>query len=612
MRSMRPVPVYVALAMMAGCQSTLSALDLHPPEQVSVNVGPDLAEIQFSAVERATSYRIYYTSDPTLDTATAELRDTTVPQSLPLQSGSTWRIAVSAWSGLEESALSPVVLAVPLAAGPTFPALPDVVIEGSAGERLGVNLAALDYDGDGTDDLAVASSGTDGIVRIHRGRRGGPDSQPLGAFGPVPEGFGGLLGADVDGDGLEELILGEPGYDDPGNGPDNGHVVGFFGNPFFPGEVAFQFSSSPANSLGGSVLAALGDVNADGFADFASAEPGGAHQVRVYFGADDFGLTDVVLPVAHGGDIRLAGGDVNGDGYPDLLVSSPDAPDGYAALHLGLASGLFDETPVWSATLTAGSRFGETVAVVGDMDGDGADEVAVGAPGAGRLLVYSWENSGTIEAFVDSSGGAGFGARVVAAGNPNATRARRSPYDDLFVADKSFAGDAGFVSFYSSEGRTDRGYVEEWSATGAPGEQFGEALATGDFDGDGAPDLAVGAPMADVGPDALAGEVRVYLARRYDGPVVSAGPTLSEQQGFRVYLGGSGFIDPVRGQSHVCTWKWDDATPNTVLDPCDAGALGDVEHVYATPGNYHPVLRVESPLGAGEAATTVYVRDLDD
>lgn len=615
MRSM-PSRGFMALAILAaGCESKLSAPILRPPEQVSVNVGPEIVEIQFSAVEGATHYRIYYTSDPTLEAATAAFRETAVAEIIPLQSGATWRIAVSAWSGVEESDLSPVLSAAPLAAGPTFPEGPDVVIKGQAGDRIGVNVAALDYDGDGADDLFIASGDTSGTVRIHPGQRGGPDVQSRGEIGSsTTDGtFAlGMAGVDIDGDGLEELIVGEAGFDEGGGGPDNGRLFVLRGRPLLPSGIPYQFVSPLPSSFGGSSLAALGDVNADGFGDFASAEPGGPHQVRVFLGDGEFGISDVALPVANGGDIRVAsGGDVDGDGIPDLLVSSPDAPDGYCALHLGTASGLFDETPSWTSVLTAGSRYGEGLSFVGDMDGDGADEFAVGAPGTGQVLVHSWTDDAPV-AFVYAAEAVGFGRRIVAAGNPDGSRALRNPFDDLFVADPSVAGDSGAVRFYASSGRTNQGYAEVWSATGAAGERFGEAVVAGDFDGDGAPDVAIGAPMADVGLDALAGEVRVFLARRYDGPVVSAGPTLSEQQGFRVYLDGAGFVDPVRGQSHVCTWIWGDATPNTILDPCDGEALQAVTHPYESPGEYHPVLRVESPLGAGEAATTVHVRDLDE
>ena len=98
-------------------------------------------------------------------------------------------------------------------------------------------------------------------------------------------------------------------------------------------------------------------------------------------------------------------GYVNGDGFDDVIVGAPrfysgEAGEGAAFIYPGTFLGLFP-IPFWSLELNqAGARFGSSVAGAGDINGDGCDEMIVGAPyydngetSEGAVFVYDLGSS---------------------------------------------------------------------------------------------------------------------------------------------------------------------------------------------------------------------------
>jgi hypothetical protein len=216
-----------------------------------------------------------------------------------------------------------------------------------------------------------------------------------------------------------------------------GGTAGFAAEPVFklsrPGEEDFGLS-----------VAAVGDLNADGTADFAVGAPG-AGKVIVFDGASLAELFSLTGPgaAAYFGRFVAPAGDFDGDGTPDLIAAAPGtssvmSPPGYLSIISGAS-----RQEIWRATgQTSARSFGTAAAVIGDVNGDGRPDVLVGEPG---------------------TEGASPGAAYVFSG---ALDGPGSPPDLLFVHDDS-----------------------------PPGANLGRAVAaTGDLDGDGVPDYVLGAP----------------------------------------------------------------------------------------------------------------------
>lgn len=372
-----------------------------------------------------------------------------------------------------------------------------IIVGPAAADATGNAVAMLgDVNGDGLGDIAVGvSDGTGpGDVYVVFGTEtpSAVDLDALGAGGFVVSGgasFGMSVGAagDVNDDGLQDIIIGEPQADG------DGIAVVVFGksdnNPVDStalGSGGYRLEASSADGEFGSSVAGVGDVDGDGYDDVAVGArlSGGDGRVFVFYGKTDTDtLTEDTLAMDATAGISITAsedagwvghsvagaGDVNGDGRPDILFGAP-AHDIDGELSAGRAFLVYGSTELASMTtddLVAGtggisfageSQFdfaGWSVGAAGDLDRDGFADVVIGVqgiddpvPNGGRAYVL-------------------YGAADLVGGS---------------LADFP-VGDGGFVL-----------------AGDAFGDSAGHAVhGSGDFNGDGFDDLALGLP--EVGPD---------------------------------------------------------------------------------------------------------------
>lgn len=298
----------------------------------------------------------------------------------------------------------------------------------------------------------------------------------------------------------------------------------------------WKMGSGQQGSMFGCAIDFLGDVNADGYDDVVvgtceynlldgstvtKSKVGAAY---VYYGAQNFAAktnTDWSL-LGDQADAKLGStvsGYINehqsvGIKYADLLIGTPfynneeKTNNGRVSLYLGSVSGL-TSSPVWEVFgENSAALFGSAIDNAGDVDGDGYDDVIIGAPrptNVGYAYVYHNSASGLPSSFSwkvsDDKGGSSFGATVAGVGDVN-----KDGYDDVLVGaptrkvliDGIFQS-AGCVFLYqgSSSGLVT---TPSWeSCSNQPGSMFGASVAAaGDMNGDGFADFLVGVPFYSV------------------------------------------------------------------------------------------------------------------
>jgi disulfide bond formation protein DsbB len=352
----------------------------------------------------------------------------------------------------------------------------------SAGVAVGAPVQA-DFNGDGTDDLAVGIPGEDidattdaGAVQVIYGTVGGlarPGNQffhqDVPGIGDIPEEgdeFGRTLtGGDFNGDGRDDLAVGVPFEEVGGVGA--------------AGAVQVLYGTAAGLSAAGDQLWHQGESGI-----FGEPEVG-----------DFFGLS-------------VSSGDFNADGRGDLAVGIRDE-DGDVAVNVGAVqviygtiagldnpgnqlwhqdvSGIFDEAE-------EGDEFGNSLAV-GDFNGDGRADLAAGVQNED---LDGAANAGAVHVLYGSTGGG-----LARAGN------------QLWHQDVS---NANGVVYDSAEA----------------GDGFGHTVAAGDFNGNGTADLAAGVTFEDLGALGDAGAVQV-LYGAFGGGLTPANNQLWHQDESGIY-----------------------------------------------------------------------------
>ena len=386
--------------------------------------------------------------------------------------------------------------------------------------------AAGDVNGDGFDDVilgAPGEKGSDGAAYVLFGKATGLNFTNLyglsAADGFKIVGKPGLADSaglsvsgpgDVNGDGYDDIIIGAP-Y----GASDAGEAYVIFGKATGFGTIdlsnlaasaGFVIQGAAAGDHAGFSVSAAGDFNGDGFDDILVGVPDAdnnhelAGEAYVIFGkANGFGTINLGNLAAsagfaiygddtadHAGFSVSAAGDVNNDGYDDIIIGAPendnirdgvrtiDAGESYVIYGRASGFGTIDLTNLSSADgfiiqgAAADDQAGFSVSGAGDVDGNGFDDLIVGAP-------------------YNNHGGSNAGAAYVVSGSLEFARDVANDFNGDGRSDILWRNDDGRLTNWL--GITNGGYFDNAANALTDVPTSWHVAGTGDFNGDGRDDI---------------------------------------------------------------------------------------------------------------------------
>ena len=360
-------------------------------------------------------------------------------------------------------------------------------------------------------------------------------------------------------------------------------------NPMSIADADYHFIGEDAGDQLGRI-SPLGDVDGDGLDDFIIGTPstsGGINTddtgtVYVILGSSlaenpsiNISNADYVLYGENGGEQAgmyiAGGGDVDGDGKGDILIAAPEyngTTNSEGRVYLILGSSLDPANPSFGlnsadyifAGGTANDRIGDSIAFAGDVDGDGKDDILIGtlrnnSNGENAGTVYLFKGSsitltGTTAININSADYTFIGenngdqaTKVASAGDidndgkddfligaPNFSDGASSPAGRVYVVLGSSlsgltSGGTGSVTVSLPGSNT---YITGTTSSG----YFGSAMASGDFNGDGYSDIVIGDYLTDVNSVETGGARIFYASLLTSG---GTGPLYDTSASFSLY-----------------------------------------------------------------------------
>ena len=369
-----------------------------------------------------------------------------------------------------------------------------------------------DLNADGMDDLVYTDPDGNGTISIHYGSPSGvnalADRILVGSFSDSNLGTGIAIG-DFNCDGFDDLASSEPGMAIN----NSGHVSIRLGSSSGISDVTWwEMNGSDDDNLGWS-LTSLGDVESDGCDDLAVVA-----DKLIEDNAQASLIKNGLVMILKGNSSTMAfhanitqseygpmfgrqiasGGDINGDGFLDMVVSNSgdtDSPAGYSSIEFfyGTENGI-SVTPFTShAPLDQAKLYGFEMAFVGDVNGDGYDDLIISQLYAqttpynsGKVHMWCGSAMGPVENCWEAKGtfaNALLGYTISPAGDIN-----EDGFDDFLLMAPS-ASKSGTVTLYLGSQNGPRTDTQSF-AQGAAAENVGLNILTGmDLNGDGMDEL---------------------------------------------------------------------------------------------------------------------------
>lgn len=413
-------------------------------------------------------------------------------------------------------------------------------------------------------DIGFTNSGA---ARVYSGRDGSLLFTSSGAAKGSHHGSGVSGAGDIDKDGVNDIIVGVISDNDARVGP--GGDVRIISTA--SGKQLFTFAGHKVEDNFGHAVAGVGDVNADGWPDVAVGAPGTWRKnipgyVQVFSGRDGTALYQLQGLKPSKGDrfgFSLSGaGDINNDGFADLIVGAVgDSDRGYHSGAVYLFSGRNGTLLRRYIGTSKNQEMGHSVAQVADLDGDNLPETFAGSfhmTDYGYSRVYSSRDGSVIHEFRGDQKGDAFGHSVAAVGDVNG-----DGVEDLLVgaADARFFPEA-YLPFF----RSTPGYARVYSgASGAPlvtwwgrdNIHLGYVVsAAGDINNDGFADMILGTTIiGDIGEAWVVSACAVQNGEPSDKPeTIYWRPSTDKSRGTG-HLLLSGYSGGARGVITACKQK---------------------------------------------------------